>query len=237
MDLPETRRSCSSSGASVPVTCGGALSSGRRGPSPHRARRAACCGPRPPAAGTARRRRTTRSPSRRSPAAIARSGPTTSAVVTRTCARSAIIAAVGGGDTGAAEVADRRRPVWPHDDPVAVELPVRDPELMELRRCSPDPLHQRRRRSSSALREPRGRPVISLTNSASRWFAMPAATIGRTGTPARSASKVTNASCSTCCSRPNPRLGRSPRRQSEDQIDARNWPSHASRPYTLSRSA
>ena len=48
---------------------------------------------------------------------------------------------VGGGDAGATEVADRRRPVCPYDDPVPVELSVRDPELMELRRCSPDPLH------------------------------------------------------------------------------------------------
>ena len=56
--------------------------------------------------------------------------------------------------------------------------------------------------------------MISLTSRASRWFAIPAATIGRTGTPARSASKVTNASCSTCWSRPNPRLRCSPRRHS-----------------------
>ena len=65
---------------------------------------------------------------------------------------------------------------------------------------------------------------------------MPAATIGRTETPPRSASSVTNASCSTWRRRLNPRLGRSPRFHREPQSEARNWPSHASRPYTLTRS-
>ena len=55
---------------------------------------------------------------------------------------------VGGGDAGATEVTERRSPVGPHDDPVPVELPVRDPELVELHRWlarSPAPLDRPRR--------------------------------------------------------------------------------------------
>ena len=142
--------------------------------------------------------------------------------------------AVRGGDPGPAEIADRSGAVGADDQAVTVELAVCHPELVQGSTARQIP-STRSSLTSCCPYDPKPRPVLSVTSNASRWVAMPAATIGRTETPARSASNVTNASCSTCRRRLNPRLGRSPRFHREPQSEARNCPSHASRPYTLTR--
>ena len=93
----------------------------------------------------------------------------------------------------AAEVPDRGGAVGPDDEAVTVELAVCDPELVQAAPPARSP-----RTSSSSTRG------VDRTQRASgdlgdqhgvAWVAIPAATMGRTDIPPRSAIKVTNASC------------------------------------------
>ena len=117
-------------------------------------------------------------PSTEVAAATARSVPTTSAVVTRTCARSAIIAP---------SVAATRAPP---KSPIAAEpsgrMTSRSPSSWPCATpssCSSTAARQIPCTTSSstscASSDPRPRPVISVTSRASRWVAIPAATIGQ----------------------------------------------------------
>ena len=157
-------------------------------------------------------------------AEAARSTPAASAVATRICQRSAAMA-----DSSATVSAP---PKSPNAGARSGRTTIR---VASSRRCAtwcgagqrcPRCLPGARRRSRQGRGCRSGRPVASVTSSASRWDAIPAATTGSTETPARSASRVTKASCSTWARRPSAGWGVSPRYH-EDQAEAA-WPSQAS---------
>ena len=146
------------------------------------------------AGGTEGRSRARRRRARTSPPPTARSVPTTRAVVTRTWARSAIIAPPEA-PTGAAEVPDRGEPSERITRAVTVELAVRDP----ARAAAAPPARRPRPARHDLVRSDDPQPAGALGHQHRvALVAMPAATIGRTETSPRSASSVTNASCSTC---------------------------------------
>ena len=113
------------------------------------------------------------------------------------------------------------------EQPVGVERPVGDTRPVHPTDSPPQIVQHRvggvPRRPTAA------RPEVTTTSKAS-FATDPAATTGRTGTSARSASSVTKASCSTCWRRLSVRVGDSSRYHRNVQIVDRSCPSHASRP-------
>ena len=202
IDLAVTLLICAGLGSSTP-----AASADRflRSPRFHSPSRISCRVCRSTTAGW-RKGRTCSSPSRPSAASAEDDGP----LGTRNQRRRdqelrpvGLDVDVGGRHLRISEVAERRRPVGPDHDPRRLEPSVRHPQVVE-----PDGARQMRFRSSSSISsgssERSGRPVVSVTSRASFSEAIPAATTGSTGTPPRSASRVTKASCSTCSRRPRP---------------------------------
>jgi hypothetical protein len=173
-------------------------------------------------------------PSTSAAAVTAWSVSAASAVVTRSCAWS-----VWSSPSGAAMRAAPRSVIAaePSGRTIKVSAFIRPCEMPSAWR-PPRTCHEPRRRSKSiwsAARELTGRPLASITRSASPWSTSPAAMTGITGTTTRSGANGRKASCSTCSNRPAPTRF-APRCQIAYHAADTSWPSQASRPNILTSS-